>query len=69
MFVKLLEDIVTLFKNYSMKNQVEMEKIHPEVIGSPIAVPWTIKDYETYVEILKKENEELKKQLKKEPSN
>ena len=57
------EDMLNFINEWSKKM-----KFHPEVIGSPIAVPWTIKDYETYVEILKKENEELKKQLEKKPS-
>jgi hypothetical protein len=34
-----------------------------EVIGSPIAVPWSKKDYEVYIQILLKEIEDLKKEL------
>jgi len=35
-----------------------------KIIGSPISVPWTKKDYITYIEILKKEIEELKTKIK-----
>ena len=42
-----------------------MKKKEKKIVGSPIAVPWTKKDYITYIEILQKRIEELEKK----PSN
>jgi len=36
-------------------------KFKKEIVGSPHSKPWTKKDYLTYIEILKKEIEEIKK--------
>ena len=40
-------------------------KKEKKIIGSPISIPWSKKDYEIYIEILKKEIEELKKKPSK----
>jgi hypothetical protein len=45
---------------------IEMKnKFEKEIVGSPYSKPWTKKDYLMYIEILKKEIEELKKKPSK----
>ena len=58
------EDMLNFLNKWSKKM-----KFRSVVIDfSPASVLWSIKNFETHIEILKKENEELKKQLKKKPS-
>ena len=40
-------------------------KFKQEIVGSPYSKPWTKKDYETYIDILKDEIKELKKKPSK----
>ena len=42
-----------------------MKKKEKKIIGSPNPVPWTKKDYITYIEILQKRLDELKKKPSK----
>jgi hypothetical protein len=54
------EDMIN-FLNGTQGKKIKKEKI----VGSPISVPWTKKDYDVYIDLLKNEIEELKKQIKK----
>jgi hypothetical protein len=40
------------------------KEFQKEIVGSPYSKPWTKKDYETYIDILKDEIKELKKPSK-----
>jgi hypothetical protein len=51
-------DMLDFLNKWSKKVKFQNKS---EVVGSPIKVPWTKKDYENYIEILKKQIKELQR--------
>ena len=63
-YQELVKAVAGTYSGVKSATKGDVKEFQKEIVGSPYSKPWTKKDYETYIDILKDEIKELKKPSK-----